>query len=67
MKLYGYKQQYLRFVIYVFILQVVCHIPIKAQTTEDDLNSLVRDFNARINAEKNDFEQYADRLRKKSL
>ena len=32
MKLYGYKQQYLRFVIYVFILQVVCHIPIKAQT-----------------------------------
>ena len=63
MKLYGYKQQYLRFVIYVFILQVVCHIPIKAQTTEDELNSLVRDFNARINTEKNDFEQYADSVK----
>lgn len=64
MKPYDYKQQYLRFVIYAFILLVVCHIPIKAQTTEDDLNSLVRDFNARINAEKNDFEQYADSVKK---
>ena len=64
MKPYDYKQQYLRFVIYAFILLVVCHIPIKAQTTEDELNSLVRDFNARINAEKNDFEQYADSVKK---
>ena len=64
MKPYDYKQQYLRFVIYAFILLVVCHIPIKAQTTEDELNSLVRDFNARINTEKNDFEQYADSVKK---
>lgn len=64
MKPYNYKQQYLRCVIYTFILLVVCHIPIKAQTTENELNSLVRDFNARINTEKNDFEQYADSVKK---
>lgn len=47
-----------------FALLLVCHIPAKAQTTKNELDSLVNDFNARIYADKNAFELYADSVKK---
>lgn len=41
----------------------ICHLSAKAQTTKNELDSLVNDFNARIYANKNAFEQYADSVK----
>jgi len=45
------------------VLLFVGHTSIQAQTTKEELDALVKDFNARIFEEKSSFEQYADSVK----
>lgn len=63
MKGYNHKTANLLSAVCLLILLFVCHISAKAQTTKDELDSLVKDFNARLYADKNAFELYADSVR----
>lgn len=63
MRLYDYKKQNSLSAICALLLVLVGYVPVKSQTTKNELDSLVEDFNARIYAEKNSFEQYADSVK----
>lgn len=64
MKHYGNKTPETLFEICVLAILFICHISAKAQTTKAELDSLVNAFNARIYADKNTFELYADSVKK---
>lgn len=63
MRYYSHKIQNILLQICIISSLFVCNITVKAQTTKDELDSLVNDFNARIEADKNAFELYADSVR----
>lgn len=45
------------------MLLFVGHTSIQAQTTKEELDALVKDFNTRVFEEKSSFEQYADSVK----
>ena len=63
MKCYNYIKVKLFSGVCILVLLFVGHTSIQAQTTKEELDALVKDFNARIFEEKSSFEQYADSVK----
>ena len=63
MKCYNYIKVKLFSGVCILVLLFVGHTSIQAQTTKEELDALVKDFNTRIFEEKSSFEQYADSVK----